>query len=52
MILGPFTYSPLTLRLAPEQFYRLRSAGLFVGHNPQTARPRCGLYGTYLREHL
>ena len=33
-------------------FYRLRSAGLIMGDSPQTARPRCGLYATYLGRHL
>ena len=34
-----------------EGFYRLRSAGVFVGDSPQTARMRCQLYETYLRRH-
>ena len=35
-----------------ESFYRLRSAGLVMGHAPQEARPRCRLYSMYLRRHL
>lgn len=35
-----------------ENFARLRSAGLVVGHTPEDARPRCRLYSMYLRRHL
>jgi hypothetical protein len=35
-----------------ESFYRLRSAGLIVGHTAEEARPRCRLYSMYLRRHL
>lgn len=38
--------------LSPEHFYRLRGAGLLVGEGPDQARPRCALYGTYLRKQL
>jgi hypothetical protein len=34
-----------------EGFYRLRSAGIFVGDSPQTAELRCELYKTYLLRH-
>lgn len=33
-------------------FYRLRTAGLIVGHERRQARPRCGLYEQYLERHL
>jgi hypothetical protein len=36
----------------PESFYRLRSAGVLAGDSPRHARPRCQLYGTYLKRHL
>jgi hypothetical protein len=35
-----------------ESFYRLRSAGILKGELASTARPRCQLYGEYLRNHL
>jgi hypothetical protein len=35
-----------------ESFYRLRSAGVVVGHAAQEARPRCRLYAAYLARHL
>jgi hypothetical protein len=35
-----------------ESFYRLRSAGLVIGHAAEEARPRCRLYSMYLRRHL
>jgi serine/threonine protein kinase len=35
-----------------ECFYRLRSAGIIVGESEHEARPRCGLYRTYLERHL
>jgi AAA-like domain len=35
-----------------ESFYRLRSAGLFVGDSTQDIRPRCHLYATYLGKRL
>jgi AAA domain-containing protein len=38
--------------LSPEQFQRLRSAGVLAGESAGTARPRCGLFGTYLLQHL
>jgi hypothetical protein len=37
---------------SPESFYRLRSAGIVMGHAPEEARPRCRLYAMYLRRHL
>jgi hypothetical protein len=33
-------------------FFRLRSAGVMVGHNARTARLRCELYVRYLEQHL
>jgi class 3 adenylate cyclase len=36
----------------PESFYHLRSAGILAGDGPQSARPRCQLYATYLARHL
>lgn len=39
-------------RLSSEAFYRLRAAGMVGGESPRTARLRCGLYQTYLAEHL
>ncbi len=33
-------------------FYRLRSAGILSGESRDTARPRCGIYATYLVRHL
>lgn len=38
--------------VTPESFYRLRSAGIIAGASPNDARPRCLLYGAYLRKHL
>lgn len=35
-----------------SSFYRLRSAGVLIGQTPQTAKPRCGLYGEFLGKHL
>jgi len=35
-----------------EGFYRLRSAGLFVGASAQDVRPRCQLYAAYLEKRL
>jgi DNA-binding SARP family transcriptional activator len=35
-----------------DSFYRLRSAGLVIGHSPEDARVRCGLYERYLRQHF
>lgn len=35
-----------------DSFYRLRSAGILSGESRDTARPRCGIYATYLRRHL
>ena len=35
-----------------RSFYRLRSAGVLLGEDPASARPRCGLYSRYLKEHL
>jgi len=37
---------------AATSFYRLRSAGVLVGHSPADARPRCRLYADFLRRHL
>jgi hypothetical protein len=39
-------------RPALESFYRLRTAGLVVGEDPESARPRCRLYGDYLKVKL
>jgi DNA-binding SARP family transcriptional activator len=36
----------------PDQFYRLRAAGLLAGRSEQEARIRCRLYGDYLRRAL
>jgi hypothetical protein len=33
-------------------FYRLRSAGLIKGDSPPQARPRCEIYGSFLKGHL
>lgn len=33
-------------------FYRLRSAGVMKGDSPREIRPRCEIYGSYLRRHL
>jgi hypothetical protein len=35
-----------------ESFYRLRSAGILKGELASAARPRCQLYGEYLKSHL
>jgi hypothetical protein len=35
-----------------ESFYRLRSAGILKGEVAAQARPRCQLYGEYLKHHL
>ena len=35
-----------------EDFFRLQSAGILVGHSVTEARLRCGLYQTYLEKHL
>ncbi len=35
-----------------ESFYRLRTAGVVLGHSAQEARPRCHLYAAYLGRHL
>ena len=35
-----------------QRFYRLRNAGVLTGETAKQARPRCGLYETYLKEHL
>ncbi|MBI1761068.1 MAG: helix-turn-helix transcriptional regulator [Acidobacteria bacterium] len=35
-----------------ESFYRLRSAGVVVGETARAAQLRCGLYASYLEEHL
>ena len=35
-----------------DDFQRLRAAGLIEGESRETARPRCQLYGSYLRTHL
>ena len=35
-----------------ESFYRLRSAGLMSGDTQRDVRPRCRLYGEYLKKHL
>lgn len=35
-----------------DSFYRLRSAGILSGESRDTARPRCGIYTTYLKRHL
>jgi serine/threonine protein kinase len=36
----------------PGSFYRLRSGGLMRGDSLQEARPRCEIYGSYLKRHL
>jgi hypothetical protein len=36
----------------PASFYRLRSGGLMRGDSLQEARPRCEIYGSYLKRHL
>ena len=41
-----------TTSLSPTAFYRLRSAGVLTGDVADTARPRCELYGRYLRQRL
>jgi hypothetical protein len=38
--------------LDAESFYRLRSAGVVKGESGSDARPRCELYGQYLRRQL
>ncbi len=38
--------------LDPDQFHRLRGAGLIKGNSRQESSPRCGIYADYLREHL
>jgi len=38
--------------LSAEGFHRLRSAGLYCGDSPKSARPRCDLYAAYLQRHL
>lgn len=35
-----------------QSFYRLRNAGVLAGDTAKQARPRCGLYEVYLKEHL
>jgi hypothetical protein len=35
-----------------ESFFRLRSAGVLIGDTVRQARPRCGLYTTFLKRHL
>jgi hypothetical protein len=35
-----------------EAFYRLRTAGILVGHSAREARPRCHIYERYLAHHL
>lgn len=35
-----------------ESFYRLRSAGIYIGDSRTNMRPRCGLYQSYLASHL
>jgi len=35
-----------------KSFYRLRAAGVMAGESPQEIRPRCPLYGTFLRKQL
>lgn len=35
-----------------DSFYRLRTAGVVVGHSAQEVRLRCQLYATYLERHL
>lgn len=35
-----------------DDFYRLRSAGLLLGHTPNEARPRCQLYSDFFKRHL
>jgi len=35
-----------------RNFYRLRAAGVMAGESPQDVRPRCPLYGAYLRKQL
>jgi hypothetical protein len=42
----------LTAEQAPseDEFFRLRSAGVFAGDSADTARIRCGLYESYLRK--
>lgn len=35
-----------------EIFYRLRASGLILGHSPNSAQPRCGLYEQYFRKRL
>jgi serine/threonine protein kinase len=37
---------------APEQFYRLRSAGIVAGESAREMQPRCELYARYLSQHL
>jgi hypothetical protein len=37
---------------SPEDFYRLRSAGVLLGNSGQEARPRCQLYPDYLKHNL
>src|SRR5262249_20144554 len=36
----------------PEAFYRLRSAGLISGDSEADARPRCGVYRSFLAHNL
>jgi hypothetical protein len=35
-----------------ESFYRLRSAGVFIGNSAREAKPRCRPYSAYLKQHL
>jgi hypothetical protein len=37
---------------ADGSFFRLRSAGVLTGDSPRAVRPRCGLYASYLEQHL
>jgi len=38
--------------LSTEEFYRLRTAGVFAGDSAASARPRCRLYAEYLSRNL
>lgn len=38
--------------IAPDSFYRLRSAGVLAGESHKEARLRCQLYANYLTRHL
>ncbi len=38
--------------VTPQQFHRLRSAGIMGGASPRELKPRCRLYEIYLARHL